>query len=96
METYVDPDEHDEHGGMSEEAIKEHEEVTKVKNVNFIQLGRHKIEAWYFSPYPAEYHPSGFIDTVRVVARHLFPCGRRAHAVVAAVLLRVLPQVLQA
>lgn len=47
--------EHDEHEGMDEASIREHEEVTKVKNVNFVRLGRHTIEAWYFSPFPQEY-----------------------------------------
>lgn len=30
-------------------------EVSRVKNLNMIQMGKHQIEAWYFSPYPAEY-----------------------------------------
>ena len=30
-------------------------EVSRVKNLNMIQMGRHQIEAWYFSPYPVEY-----------------------------------------
>jgi histone acetyltransferase MYST1 len=34
---------------------KEHEEITKVKNINVIELGRYEIETWYFSPYPEEY-----------------------------------------
>lgn len=34
---------------------KENEEVTKVKNVPVIVLGRYEIETWYFSPYPEEY-----------------------------------------
>lgn len=32
-----------------------HSEVSRVKNLNKIQMGKHEIEAWYFSPYPAEY-----------------------------------------
>ena len=32
--------EHDEHEGMDEASIKEHEEVTKIKNINCIELGR--------------------------------------------------------
>ena len=31
--------EHDEHEGLDEEQLKEHEEVTKVKNVKFVELG---------------------------------------------------------
>ena len=31
---------------------KEHEEITKVKNIQYIELGQYEIETWYFSPYP--------------------------------------------
>mmetsp|Transcript_22220 Transcript_22220/g.30568 ORF Transcript_22220/g.30568 Transcript_22220/m.30568 type:complete len:433 (-) Transcript_22220:259-1557(-) len=34
---------------------KEHQEITKVKNINLIELGRFEIDTWYFSPYPEEY-----------------------------------------
>jgi len=34
---------------------KEHEEVTRLKNISKIQLGRHQIETWYYSPYPDKY-----------------------------------------
>ena len=34
---------------------KEHEEITKVKNIQSIVLGKFEIETWYFSPYPEEY-----------------------------------------
>jgi len=34
---------------------KEHEEITKVKNINIIELGRYEIDTWYFSPYPEEF-----------------------------------------
>ena len=34
---------------------KEHEEITKVKNIRHIVLGRCEIDTWYFSPYPEEY-----------------------------------------
>jgi histone acetyltransferase HTATIP len=30
-------------------------EITRVKNLNRLQIGRHEVEAWYFSPYPKEY-----------------------------------------
>ena len=36
-------------------ALKEHEEFTKVKNVEVIELGRYEMETWYFSPLPEEY-----------------------------------------
>ena len=38
------------------ELEKEHEETTKVKNINKIIMGGWEIEAWYFSPYPEEYN----------------------------------------
>jgi hypothetical protein len=34
---------------------KEHEEITKVKNIQTIELGRYEIDTWYFSPYPEEF-----------------------------------------
>ncbi|KAG0297203.1 Histone acetyltransferase [Dissophora globulifera] len=30
-------------------------EVARVKNLNMIQIGKHEVETWYFSPYPVEY-----------------------------------------
>lgn len=30
-------------------------EISRVKNLNMIQMGKHQVEAWYFSPYPSEY-----------------------------------------
>lgn len=57
--------------GMDEAALREHEEVTKVKNVNFIELGRYRMATWYFSPLPKEYWDEGITDTVRRI-----PYGR--------------------
>jgi histone acetyltransferase MYST1 len=34
---------------------REHEEATKVKNIQKLVIGRYEIDAWYFSPYPDEY-----------------------------------------
>eukprot|EP00554_Chaetoceros_debilis_P016262 CAMPEP_0194126422 /NCGR_PEP_ID=MMETSP0150-20130528/59979_1 /TAXON_ID=122233 /ORGANISM="Chaetoceros debilis, Strain MM31A-1" /LENGTH=190 /DNA_ID=CAMNT_0038820281 /DNA_START=8 /DNA_END=577 /DNA_ORIENTATION=- len=34
---------------------REHEEVTKVKNIERIYIGQWEVEAWYYSPYPEEY-----------------------------------------
>ena len=34
---------------------KEHDEKTKVKNIGCVEFGRFEVDAWYFSPYPAEY-----------------------------------------
>lgn len=33
---------------------KEHEEITKVKYIDKIQLGKYEIDTWYFSPFPDE------------------------------------------
>ena len=33
---------------------REHEELTKVKNLDTIQLGPYRIETWYYSPYPEQ------------------------------------------
>ena len=44
----------DEHEGLDEASLREHEEVTKVKNVAFIELGAYQMETWYFSPLPKE------------------------------------------
>ncbi|KAJ2917747.1 hypothetical protein MD484_g2637, partial [Candolleomyces efflorescens] len=30
-------------------------EIARVKNLNRIQMGKHEVDAWYFSPYPKEY-----------------------------------------
>ena len=38
---------------------KEHEEITKVKNIHTIEFGRYEIDTWYYSPYPEEYTKTG-------------------------------------
>ncbi|GBG30909.1 Histone acetyltransferase [Hondaea fermentalgiana] len=30
-------------------------EVTKVRNINRVQLGKHEIDCWYYSPYPEDF-----------------------------------------
>ena len=32
-----------------------HSEISRVKNFNKMQIGKHEVETWYFSPYPIEY-----------------------------------------
>ena len=60
----------DEHEGMDEAALKEHEEVTKIKNVNTLELGKYQMDTWYFSPLPKELledgNGSGVIDVLYV------------------------------
>lgn len=46
----------DEHLGLNEKQIHEFEESTKVKSVEFVEMGLNRTEAWYFSPFPKEYH----------------------------------------
>lgn len=53
-------DEHSEEEGEGHEdfdpqQLREHEEFTKVKNIEKIELGRYEMETWYFSPFPIEY-----------------------------------------
>jgi hypothetical protein len=46
------------HGGLdpvSAALEKEHEEITKVKNIPRIELGRYEIDTWYYAPYPDGY-----------------------------------------
>lgn len=55
----------DEHEGLDEHSLREHEEVTKVKNVNFLELGEFQMETWYFSPLPRELiGHSGFLEVL--------------------------------
>lgn len=39
------------------------QEIARVKNLNKIQMGKHQVEAWYFSPYPIEY---AYCDTLYI------------------------------
>jgi hypothetical protein len=53
---------HDEHEGLDEQSLLEHERVTKVKNIQYVQLGKYKMECWYFSPFPKEYYSQGYTE----------------------------------
>ena len=75
----MDPPHHD-HDGMNEDSIREHEEVTKVKNINNIELGRYRMETWYFSPFPKEYYADGIVDTVGNLPAMLGRCFSFASA----------------
>jgi histone acetyltransferase MYST1 len=57
----------DEHEGLDEASLREHEEVTKVKNVAFIELGAFQMETWYFSPLPKELLSEGGLIEVLYV-----------------------------
>ena len=57
----------DEHEGLDEASLREHEEVTKVKNVAYLELGAHQMSTWYFSPLPKELlSERGFIEVLYV------------------------------
>ena len=43
------------HEAFDEQDLRHHEELTKVKNVGKIELGRYQMDTWYFSPLPEEY-----------------------------------------
>ena len=46
----------DEHKGMDDKQVEEHEQATKLKTINYIHLGfKFKISTWYYSPYPGEF-----------------------------------------
>eukprot|EP00753_Platysulcus_tardus_P000948 PLAT10795.3.p2 GENE.PLAT10795.3~~PLAT10795.3.p2 ORF type:complete len:226 (+),score=68.11 PLAT10795.3:27-704(+) len=83
----------EDHEGMDAASLKEHEEVTKVKNVQRIEFGRWLIDAWYFSPFPKEYYADGVTDMVRLRAAVPASCLTLPAA---ASFLRVLPVVLPA
>ncbi|GAA6008761.1 hypothetical protein JCM10207_001712 [Rhodosporidiobolus poonsookiae] len=61
-----------------------HSEVARVKNLDQIQIGRHLVEAWYFTPYPVEYAHTpvlyvcefclGFYASEKQIERHRKKC----------------------
>lgn len=67
---------------------KEHEEITKVKNILAIELGRYEIDTWYYSPYPEEYCTEDklhicefclkYMKKRNTLERHIVNCGIRA------------------
>lgn len=65
----------DEHEGLDEASLREHEEVTKIKNVGFLQLGRHQMGTWYFSPLPKELIQGGSTSTSITNPNYSFASG---------------------
>lgn len=67
---------------------KEHEEVTKIKNINSIVLGKYEIETWYYSPYPEEYcgedrlflceYCLKYMKKQKTLASHAIECTRHS------------------
>lgn len=52
----TNPFENDEHEGLEKNCLLAHEEATKVKTIDQIQIGQFGCDTWYFSPYPEGYH----------------------------------------
>ncbi|KAL4857957.1 putative MYST-like histone acetyltransferase 1 [Chlorella vulgaris] len=66
---------------------KEHQEKTKVKNIQSVELGKHELDTWYYSPYP-EPHAScnklyiceytlKYFRKKKTLLRHLAKCTLR-------------------
>ncbi|KAG0216978.1 putative ESA1-histone acetyltransferase [Mortierella sp. GBAus27b] len=59
-------------------------EVARVKNLDLIQIGKHEVETWYFSPYPTEYSHLpilyicefclSYFPAVKQLSRHRLKC----------------------
>jgi len=45
----------DGHEDLDPASLKEHEEATKVKNIDRIEMGRYEVDTWYYSPFPQEF-----------------------------------------
>ncbi|KAF6266503.1 MYST family histone acetyltransferase [Scenedesmus sp. NREL 46B-D3] len=71
----------EDHGDFDPQQLREHEEFTKVKNIDVIQLGMHEMDTWYFSPLPPEYkdckYSLHFFKRRSQLLRHLGKCKLR-------------------
>eukprot|EP01080_Neovahlkampfia_damariscottae_P010400 gene10400-2929_t len=78
-------DDHDPHHAALE---KEHEEVTKVKNIETIEFGKYEVDTWYFSPYPEDFTKETkklficefclkYMKTSKTLERHKAKCDLR-------------------
>ena len=63
---------------------REHQALTKLKNIGRIELGRFEIDAWYYSPFPEEYcqeklyvceYCLKYMRHRKTLARHCESCG---------------------
>mmetsp|Transcript_2857 Transcript_2857/g.6720 ORF Transcript_2857/g.6720 Transcript_2857/m.6720 type:complete len:486 (+) Transcript_2857:198-1655(+) len=50
---------------------KEHEETTKVKNIEKIFMGGWEVECWYFSPYPEEYNEAKLLYVCEFTLKYM-------------------------
>ena len=71
-------EEEEHHAEFDQNALREHEEFTKVKNVERIELGRYEMETWYFSPLPQEYNMCKVCSSTIYNLCH--QCFHRPHA----------------
>lgn len=66
-----------------------HDDITtRIKNIEYIEIGRHRLRPWYFSPYPAEIIVDGmihlcefcltYVKTRHQLKRHLSKCNMRS------------------
>lgn len=46
--------ENNENEGMNDKAVKLHEQATKIRTIEEIELGPFRARTWYYSPYPEE------------------------------------------
>jgi len=61
-----------------------HSEISRVKNLDKLQMGAHEVEAWYFSPYPVEFAHTptlyicefclSFFASEKMIERHRRKC----------------------
>lgn len=66
---------------------QEHEETTKVKNIEKIFMGGWEVECWYFSPYPDEYSEAEtlyvcefclkYMRKKKTFRKHVAECAKR-------------------
>ncbi|GAB4820766.1 hypothetical protein N2152v2_007812 [Parachlorella kessleri] len=66
---------------------KEHQEKTKVKNIQVIELGKYEMDTWYYSPYPEPYasceklyiceYTLKYFRKKKTLLRHLAKCTLR-------------------
>lgn len=53
--------EHSEDEGLDPKEQESHEEATKVKTISEIEIGKFRVDTWYFSPFPEGYHTYGVL-----------------------------------
>lgn len=82
------PSQRDEKLALLSNLEKEYEEITKVKNIQTIEMGKFEIDTWYFSPYPEDYCGSDklyiceyclkYMKSKNKLTRHCSTCEHRS------------------